>query len=465
MTAEIKRVFSEKLPLNITPVIAKELINYVIWYETKDNNSEVLNSPYLGIQPMYFTNKDRDGFLDIFSTKEMDLKQIILGYTDGNDVVFGVSLKRDIVKMFKSYLDGMIRGATQLGIATSDMRKIVQDISTVNSDFRVAGDPFNLFVSYLLYVLDNCNLPTAQKDMCKFKTLMFLQYKFFTSLVNHRFPYKADEATMQAMYESLTMKFDIKKYGTWYKVMEERAIDFLAKGSIHYDTIKNYDDDKKIIYFITDVQTRIRNQINIVMTEYMTFKKNMDSMGSYSHIGTDIDGEKAFFNTDSGMDLMINTVQNDCLAIGRLMDEKALMLCTRLFAGTTFTKLRMLLIAFSEKAVKDAKSGTADKTKEENGIILDVGYLCLIRNLLQKSYRYCIQADVNLKRPVDVIKTVRDVYGSSRISDPGIIQVRESVNYMVRDLFLSQLKNPNMVASYRLAFILYIVLISLKYLK
>lgn len=44
--------------------------------------------------------------------------------------------------------------------------------------------------------------------------LLFLQYKFFTSLVNYRFKYKANEAIMTATYEQLSNKYYIKVYGT-----------------------------------------------------------------------------------------------------------------------------------------------------------------------------------------------------------------------------------------------------------
>lgn len=466
MSHEIKDVFTDRLPIKVTLPLAKAVVHYVTWYETKDNNSEALNSPYLGVTPIYFTNKDRDGFFDLFSVNGMDVANIVLGRSDGHDVVFGVSIKRDIMGLFRAYTQSLTRGLVTMGIAPADVRSIVSDMSTVDPNFRVASDPFNLFTTYVMYLFDNAsNVPQKDREQAKYMTMMLLQYKFFTSLVNHRFPYKADEATMRATYESLSAKFDVKRYGTWKNVMSERAKEFLAKGSIHYKTIQNYDDDKKIIYLITDIQTRIRNQVNIVTTEYMNFKKNMDSMGTYSHMGTDLEGEKVFFNAESGLDLMIQNVYNDSLSVTRFIDEKALLLTTKLYAGVTITKLRALLITFSEKAVKDAKSGTSNKTIKEGDMELFIGAEVLIRNIIQKSYRYCIQNGVNLQRPVEIIKTTKDVYASSRISDPDIIAVRDSVERMVIELFLHNLKHKGMVPSYKLAFILYIVIISLKYLK
>lgn len=465
MSEEIKKVLSEHIPINVTPALANAIIKYVSAYESVPNNAEAFNSPYLGVTPCYFTTADRNGFLEIFAVDAPAIKTLFEKYNDGKDKVFGVSIKRDIMGLFRNFFNGMLRAASSIGVSPADMRKIISEISSVDSNFKVASDPFNLLNTYILWRLKDSNLPEKLKYQAMFKTLMILQYKFFTSLVNHRFPYKADENTMQAMYESFTNKFDIKKYGTWYKVMANRAENFIGPDSVHLPTLKYYNDDKKIIYLITDVQTRIRNQVNLVTSEYMNFKKNMDSMGSYSNMGNDLEGDRVMLSVDNNLEMCIANVYNDCLSVPRLLDDQAMLLATKLFAGVTLNKFRMLLIAFSEKAVKDAKAGTFEKMKHVNGIDICEGAQILIRTLLQKTFRHCIQNKVSLNKPVDVLKTAKDVYSSSRISDQGIIQVRESVNYMVETIFKQHVRNPTMLASYRLCFIIYIVLMSFKYIK
>ncbi len=62
-----------------------------------------------------------------------------------------------------------------------------------------------------------------------------------------------------------------------------------------------------------------------------------------------------------------------------------------------------------------------------------------------------------------VLKAIKDVYSSSRISDDGIIQVRESVNKLI--LELQSNRRDATVSSFRIAFVLYIIILSFKYLK
>lgn len=460
MSQQIKDVLSERLNISMTPALATAIVRFVNAYESRGTHPEAFNSPYLGIHPCYFLTKDRDDFFALFNVDSKEFAQFIAKYSNGRNIIFGVNM-RTLVDMARSLIDSLRK--TIKGLSASDMRKIISDITSIDTNFKVASDPLNIFITYLLHLVVTSSLPVKQKEETMFKLLMLLQYKFFTSLVNHRFKYKPDEEVMTAMFESLTNKFDIKQYGTWKRVMEVRAEQFVQKDSLHYNTFVTYNDDKKILYIITDVQTRIRNQINIVTQEFMKAKERQDKIGSYSHVGTDVDGEKILINSNSGFDIMTASVYNDSLSVTRFLDDPALKIVTGLFNGLSQPKIRALLIAFSELAVKQTKSGQSQLIKEENGVVIYVGAQILIQNIIQKSYRYCIQNKVNLNQLPMIIKTVKDVYGSSRISDEGIIQVRESVNKLVLDLQSN--RRDATLSSFRIAFIVYIILLSFKYLK
>ena len=43
--------------------------------------------------------------------------------------------------------------------------------------------------------------------------------------------------------------------------MEQRAHDIFSSSSIHYQTIKKFNDDAAIVYMITDIQGRLRNMV------------------------------------------------------------------------------------------------------------------------------------------------------------------------------------------------------------
>ncbi len=462
MSHEIKDTLSAFIKIEMTPALANAVIRFVNAYESRGTHPEAFNSPFLGLYPCFFLTKDRDDFFAIFDVDNKEITSHINKHSNGRDTIFGITT-RSLMDSFRGMLDNLRRSMVIQGITASDVRRMVNDITSIDSNFKVASDPLNIFVTYLLHITAISTLKDELKRTVLFKLLMLLQYKFFTSLVNHRFKYKPDESVMVAMFESLTNKFDIKQYGTWKKVMEARAEQFVQKDSLHYNTFINYDDDKKILYVITDVQTRIRNQINIVTHEFMLAKERHDKIGTYSHMGTDAEGEKVIMSGNSGFDMMIASVYNDSLAVTRFLDDDALMLVSGMFRGLPLPKIRSLLITFSELAVKQAKAGQSQEIKEENGIVIFVGSQALIQNIIQKSYRYCIQSKINMRQVASILKAIKDVYSSSRISDDGIIQVRESVNKLI--LELQSNRRDATVSSFRIAFVLYIIILSFKYLK
>lgn len=122
------------------------------------------------------------------------------------------------------------------------------------------------------------------------------------------------------------------------------------------------------------------------------------------------------------------------------------------------------MIAFSEECVKLAKVGGEDKTiyNKEKDMHLVIGGHALIMSIIQQTYRYCRNTGVNMSVPSNIIKCTKDVYTSSRISDPGINLVRESVLYYVNTLQKSTREST--VSALKAAFIIYIVILSLKYI-
>jgi len=168
---------------------------------------------------------------------------------------------------------------------------------------------------------------------------------------------------------------------------------------------------------------------------------------------------------ESGIDMAISGVYQDCMTITRILDYKALRLVSSLFTAIRTDQLKQLLISFSEECVKMAKSGEDDKTllDKETGDHLLIGGHVLVMSIIQQSYRYCRNAGVNMSIPSSIIKCTKDVYTSSRISDPGINLVRDSVLYYVTKLQKSTREST--VSALKAAFILYIVVLSIKYIR
>lgn len=460
-TSQVKEAFETNFPITITEELAKSIIRYVEYYETRGTHASAFNTYTLGIHPCVFTKNDAEGYFELFNTDgksitEYDVKNFILKNTKGNKV-FGI----DVNKIPKSDYSNIV--------STTDIRRTVKNLDAINSNFRVMSDPFNLFIPYVLYKLQQADIKLNIKYLAQFKSIMLLQYKFFTSLVNYRFPYKPDEAVMQAMYENLSNKFDLKVYGTWRRVFEIRAEQLLSPNSLHRSVIDGFDVDKDITYFITDLNNRVRSQVNNITSKFHEAKANNDRIEEYGTIGTDKEGEKVVLGTLSAYDAMATNIYNDSLNINKFLDDRYIRLISGsggtnvgLFSNLNHTAFKNFLISFSEYAVMQTKAGKQNLTRKINGVELLLGPEILIHTIIQKSYRFCVQSNVDINNKQAILRAVKDVFSSSRIADEGILQIRNSMAKLVIDLQSS--RREVVMSALRIAFVVYIILLSFKYL-
>ena len=305
------------------------------------------------------------------------------------------------------------------------------------------------------------NIILYRIEACK-SSLMLLQYKFFTSMVNHRFKYTADEGMMSAYFENLSFKNAIKRYGTWRNLLSARADELLSDKSIHLDTIKNYTPDSSVLYLITDVQSRLRQQLNIFTEGYFNFKKTEDAYGNYSNIGSDVDGEKIIQGNTECLDTVISAVYNDVQSVTRFLDDKNIKICTGLFSTISAMQFRSLLIKFSDYISTKTRHNELDDIKKYQGNEVYVGSRILIEKVIENTIRYCKLNNVNMSRPTDILKATKDVFSASRVSDEGICKVRNSVDKFVLESKISSRTSTN--ASLRIALIIYLIIDAFKYM-
>lgn len=463
----IKDMLSKHVPIKIDAPIANAIIKYVRVYETYGTNINAFASPYMGLTSCVFRTQDRDGFFELFDMSYAALAEFMAARIDNKrEMVFGISSKSlmdqfimDVRRKLFNPLSSMT-----MGISNSEMKQIIKEIPTIDDNFVVASDPFNVFTIWVTYNILNSKLDNKLKYQAAQAVLLLLHYKFFTSLVNYRFKYPANEAAMVTTYESISNKFDIKVLGTWKRVMEKGADDAIDPNGIHGKTWTSFNNDLKIIYIITDIQSRLRSKINLFYEAYMQVKAEGDLIGSYDTVGTDTEGQKQIMANEHGIDIAIASVYQDCMSVSRIVDIKAMRLAVALFSAIRLEQLKQLIIAFSEECVKLAKIGADDKIikDKETGEEILIGGHILVQSIIQQSYRYCRNNDIDVAVPSKFIKGVKDVYTSSRISEPGIVQVRDSTMYYVNKLQSSTREST--VTALKAAFIIYIVLLSIKYI-
>lgn len=105
MANTIKETLSARLHITITPALAKNIIRYVLSYETYGTNINAFASPYLGIDSCVFREVDRAGFFDLFDVDSKAVSGIVQSKTSGRNI-FGVATRNLVA--------GLLPGVSQL---------------------------------------------------------------------------------------------------------------------------------------------------------------------------------------------------------------------------------------------------------------------------------------------------------------------------------------------------------------
>ena len=409
----LKQLCMQRFNITITKRMIDQLVRVCTLYEVRDDHVEALNSPMLGVNKIHFFDKDQRAVFDVF---EVD---------------------------------------------RNDFAKMIQQ-SGLNKDFKVSSDVYNVFTVYMAHCIMKSSLPKSVQEEGCFALWKMLQYKFFSSIVNHMLPYKPNPDVMQATLDGLSAKFDIvnKETNTWKLVMEARARELCQKeGNIHYHSILNFTPDQKVVYVLSDVQTRLRTKIKLVVQEYYKTLEEGKRIASTTMTTDDLEGEKIVKELTGSLDNMIAVICNKALNANQFIRNDVVRIVSKLVPNIRPDMMRTLLMFFSNQSVVQYQKHKQDEI-DKTGRYL-IGYHILITEIIQRSYRLCILEKVNMKSRLAILDKVRNTFRSSRVNDPEILRIKDSVEHLVEIAKVTSRDSTK--ASLKIAFILYIILLTFDY--
>ena len=202
-----------------------------------------------------------------------------------------------------SFFGGVLMGVHPIRFLTSDRERWYEDVldvdevllaenfktvTEVNHTFNVMGDVFNYTPIYVAHrILYNPKLPMNLRKEAAMHAFMVLHYRYLTSLLVPRFTYLADPEIAQATYMRLSGRFDIRRYGSWRKLLIARSEDLIGPNSIYRDFIRDFKPDAKVIRIVTDTQGRIRELVKKIYQTYIDTKEAGERVRSVTQLGID----------------------------------------------------------------------------------------------------------------------------------------------------------------------------------
>lgn len=314
-------------------------------------------------------------------------------------------------------------------------------LPTVNKDWKISSDTFNLSAAWLIYAINSAKgLTPQQKEAGMMDAILILQYKFFTSLLFHYFKYLAKREVAEATYASLSDKFTLRQVGTWAALFRERAKTVL-EGEPHRETIKHFDSDEGVIYFLNDVQGRIRDVMKNIYAVYDRVHKAGQAIQTTSAV-SEHDGESVL--KDKGAKLLAYTRYLNAIITDQnsfIKDE--LMHVVLSLMHTAPPSVFEQTLRWMSQHYRHSNYGVIEQVLNET-LIHSFAYLDENREYVR-----------NTPNLTALLTRLKGVYTSSRSTDPVLMKLRENAEKLVE--MATKNKTESTLASVRTALLLYLV--------
>ena len=383
--------------LECTPKWAGALRRYVYSFITRTvgmvSYMEFFGSPYLGLQKITFTTGDRNQwFSEIFDVDEEELKENL------------------------------------------------HACKAINTDWSVVGDVFNLTIPYLLHRAYHSKLDKDTKHQALIDILCMYHYKCLTSIIHNDYPFQARREVVLETYNRLSLKYDIKRYGSWRALIEARAEFILnPKTGIHFDAYTKMDDDKKIVYMVGDIQNRLRRAINDINKVFHEVKTQTNIVK--------VDSSKINLGDELTIKSVTKEVTQYGLYIDRVLTEETSFYKEELagFAASVLENVPKDKLAFIIQTFPQIyKNAKKPHYKEFTDAVLIHLFEYLHTNGIKKTNVY------------DVLTKMRGAYGAPRSKNDTVKVIRSLGDQIVVEQ--TGVKTPHTVTVLRTALSLYFVL-------
>ena len=340
-----------------------------------------------------------------------------------------------VTEFFEGILD------TPFDVVSDNIRKV----TTINHTFKISGDVVNLTLMYLIHrFMLAPGLSDSQRQNAIHDLAMIFFYRCLCIIISDQFNFTADPKVAQQAYANLSMKFLIKKLGTWNKLIDYRAKALVDKNdSIHYKNLKAFDDDDEIVYAINDSQGRIKGIVKEYYSELVIVASGGNGVGINRSVATDMEGDEALREKSPGPEVYVLYIRSILMDKPTFVRDDILDIVSRRNSNASKRSVREVLEWMSDQSLN------ADMFKEIDSFVSKTMVLCV--------YYMNLQVDYKRRRDyVFVLKSLKDLFLSTRSVDPDLLLVREKGQVIVEKAMGKQ--SDSLMKATRTAVIIYLCL-------
>lgn len=326
-----------------------------------------------------------------------------------------------------------------LDIDETEIKQRVRALEHIGKDWVRGTDGVNLSLIYTMHLIHHSSLNAKSKRKAIINCLIILQAKFLSSLLYGYFKYPVSEKLALAVYDALSRKFYIKKYGTWLAILQARAESIYDYD--HTSTIVTFQTDERIQYMITDIQTRIKSMILNIYDVTMKLNAKGVGVGSKSAM-MNMEGQLEVKTLERDFDQYFNYISEAMQEPRAFIKDEIVDVISDSITTMPPKLLYDLLLVVSEKAQTDDKK-LNEKTKDILIYTFD-------------HFRENKRSVADLSNLGKLVITLKSLFTASKTNSKTVIELREYFDKMVKDNIKS--RNPATIAGVRTGVVLYIIL-------
>lgn len=326
-------------------------------------------------------------------------------------------------------------------VGETELEKDLHKHPEIKTNRVVSSDVLNHALIYSIYRVHNSpSIPEDLKETTKSRLMLALNLKFISSLMAHYFRFPADKGIAEKTFNKLTKRYDLKIYGTWVKMLNNRSAEFVSPKGRYYKAYTTYNDDIEIIKMINDAQGRIRETVkDITKVYYDCLADDAKVLSSSSSI--ELDGT-----------IMIKDLTSKATQYNRYIKQVVT-------EKDGFHKEQLMELVY--RAVPSLQPGVFEKlletfVEEFQSSKYRTHFNGLIDNLLIFSFDFLRDNEIAENDLPGVIYRLKHVYMSGRITDDTLLKARTAFD-KVAEATDKKLKGTPLVPE-RCAFFLYLVL-------
>jgi len=318
------------------------------------------------------------------------------------------------------------------------LQATIDQTKTINGEWAVAGDTFNLAVTYLVHRLipkfSDKDLYNAAVDIVK-----LLQFKFYSSIYYHFFPKPVDMPAAEAAYSQLSLKFDIRRMGNWGQHVTERAEYFVSRESPHYNEVKAFNTPDLLIRFITDLNTRTKQTVKDYYAVLDRVRRENSRVVSQSS-KIDLDGETIIRDKVTALNTAKQTLFDASWDINNFYKDELARVALEMVPKASPVAMKTVLLYIASQPL-------GPKRNEVEQIMADA---------LAHAFDLIVSNRINFKDVAFLLNRMRALYQSSKTTNEYVLSLRERIEKLVKKQ--THLTNGAALAAVRNALLLYFLI-------